>query len=202
MTGTIHVSSFRCVGHPDRVSPLQSFSRVYRALNPPGWQVARALEACIPPIRCAGAEIGRPKVRWHGSGRAPGTAIAWRGCMFDCSTLISGLASVRGGRCGARCRRTDRAVSRPRLERIAFDRNRDAVPIKRVINPLELHGGANHQIHAVGESRVSDSDRPRSGLAGTVIWEIPAQPPRSHGRAKFLSERLLQIIISLANSAT
>jgi len=36
------------------------------------------------------------------------------------------------------------------LERIAFDRNRDAVPIKRV-NPLELHGG--NQIHAIGESR-------------------------------------------------
>ena len=36
------------------------------------------------------------------------------------------------------------------IERIAFDGNLDAVPIKRV-NPLELHGG--DQIHAVGESR-------------------------------------------------
>jgi len=36
------------------------------------------------------------------------------------------------------------------LERIAFDRNRDTVPIKRV-NPLELRGGK--QIHAIGESR-------------------------------------------------
>ena len=35
------------------------------------------------------------------------------------------------------------------LERIAFDRNRDAVPIKRV-NPLDLH--SVDQIHAVGGS--------------------------------------------------
>ena len=35
-------------------------------------------------------------------------------------------------------------------ERIALDRNLDAVPIKRA-DPLELHGG--DQIHALGESR-------------------------------------------------